>query len=55
MLVNRPNHVIANQRLFQAHNNVPLFLKGKRDKFFVTVVIAGLSVGVIGSTIGVIK
>ncbi|KAI8882128.1 hypothetical protein K501DRAFT_251956 [Backusella circina FSU 941] len=51
----RPNHVIANQRHFQAHNNVPLFLKGKRDKFFLTVVLAGLSVGVIGSTIGVVK
>ncbi|KAI9480379.1 MAG: hypothetical protein EXX96DRAFT_562381 [Benjaminiella poitrasii] len=52
MLVNRPNNVIANQRYFQAPTQTPLWIKGKRDKFIVSIVFAGLSVGVVGSLIG---
>lgn len=52
MLVNRPNHVIANQKYFQAPTGVPLWYKGRRDKLFVTVVFAGLGVGVVGALWG---
>ncbi|KAI7904915.1 uncharacterized protein BX663DRAFT_501023 [Cokeromyces recurvatus] len=52
MLVNRPNNVIANQRYFQAPSQTPLWIKGKRDKLFVTIIFAGLGVGVVGAIIG---
>jgi hypothetical protein len=52
MLLNRPNNVIANQRHFQAPSQTPLWIKGKRDKFIVTIVFAGLSVGVVGALAG---
>ncbi|KAI8987047.1 hypothetical protein BDB01DRAFT_784387 [Pilobolus umbonatus] len=52
MLVNRPNNVLANQRWFQAPSQTPLWIKGKRDKLIVSVVFAGLSVGVLGVVVG---
>jgi hypothetical protein len=52
MLLNRPNNVIANQRYFQAPSQTPLWIKGRRDKFIVTIVFAGLSVGLLGSLYG---
>ncbi|KAG2209430.1 uncharacterized protein EV154DRAFT_569127 [Mucor mucedo] len=55
MLINRPNNVLANQRYFQAPSQAPLWIKGKRDKLIVTIVFAGLGVGVIGSLTGAVK
>lgn len=54
-MLNRPNNVIANQRYFQAPSRTPLWIKGKRDKFIVSIVFAGLAVGVVGSVHGAIK
>ncbi|GAA5809875.1 hypothetical protein MFLAVUS_003290 [Mucor flavus] len=55
MLINRPNNVIANQRYFQAPSQTPLWIKGKRDKLIVSIVFAGLGVGVLGSLTGCIQ
>ncbi|ORE14607.1 hypothetical protein BCV71DRAFT_186962 [Rhizopus microsporus] len=54
-MINRPNHVIQNQRHFQASTPVPLWLKGKRDKLFVSIVFVGLTVGVLGAFEGTIR
>ncbi|KAI9027513.1 hypothetical protein CLU79DRAFT_832891 [Phycomyces nitens] len=55
MLINRPNHVLANQRLFQAPSQTPLWLKGPRDKFIVSIVFAGLGIGLSGVFYGSFK
>lgn len=55
MLVNRTNNVLSNQRYFQAPSQAPLWIKGKRDRLIVTVVFAGLGVGLVGSLTGVVK
>lgn len=55
MLLNRPNKVLSNQRYFQAPSQTPLWIKGKRDKLIVTIVFAGLGVGVLGSLTGAVK
>ncbi|RCH97264.1 hypothetical protein CU098_010375 [Rhizopus stolonifer] len=52
MLVNRPNNVLANQRYFQAPSQLPLWIRGKRDKLIVSVVFAGFGVGLLGVTVG---
>ncbi|CAO3653553.1 unnamed protein product [Mucor hiemalis] len=54
MLINRPNNVRANQIYFQAPSQTPLWIKGKRDKFIVSLVFAGLSVGVAGVLVGTV-
>lgn len=51
-MLNRPNNVLANQRYFQAPSKTPLWIKGKRDKLIVSIVFAGLSVGVLGVAVG---
>ncbi|KAF1797102.1 hypothetical protein V8B55DRAFT_1485660 [Mucor lusitanicus] len=51
-MINRPNNVLAHQRYFQAPSKTPLWIRGPRDKFIVTIVFAGLGVGVVGSLIG---
>ncbi|KAI8079319.1 hypothetical protein BDF21DRAFT_383493 [Thamnidium elegans] len=55
MFINRPNNVIANQRYFQAPSQTPLWIKGKRDKLIVSIVFAGLGVGVLGSLTGAVQ
>lgn len=55
MLINRPNNVLANQRHFQTPNQTPLWLKGKKDKLIVSIVFAGLTVGVLGVVDGAIR
>lgn len=55
MLINRPNNVRANQIYFQAPSQTPLWIKGKRDKFIVSLVFAGLSVGVAGVLAGTVE
>ncbi|OBZ88603.1 hypothetical protein A0J61_03355 [Choanephora cucurbitarum] len=52
MLVNRPNNVLANQRYFQAPSQLPLWIRGKRDKLIVSVVFTGLGIGLLGVTVG---
>ncbi|GAB5591584.1 hypothetical protein Unana1_06484 [Umbelopsis nana] len=54
-LVNRPNHVIANQRFFQAPSNTLLFLRGPRDKLFAYSTFLVLGTGLAGSLWGAIK
>jgi hypothetical protein len=54
-MINRPNNVVANQRYFQTPSQTPLWIKGKRDKFIVSIVFAGLAVGVVGSLHGAVK
>ncbi|CAO3677306.1 unnamed protein product [Umbelopsis ramanniana] len=54
-LVNRPNHVIASQRFFQAPSNTLLYLRGPRDKLFVYTTFLVLGTGVVGSLYGAIK
>ncbi|KAL0093568.1 hypothetical protein F4703DRAFT_1830171 [Phycomyces blakesleeanus] len=55
MFINRPNHVLANQRHFQAPSHTPLWLKGPRDKFIVSIVFAGLGIGLSGALYGSFK
>lgn len=55
MLVNRPNNVLANQRYFQAPSQTPLWIRGKRDKFIVSIVFAGLGLGVAGALTGCVQ
>ncbi|KAI8888382.1 hypothetical protein K501DRAFT_210420 [Backusella circina FSU 941] len=54
-LVTRPNHVIANQRFFQAPSNTLLYLRGPRDKIFVYTTFLVLGTGVLGSLYGAIN
>ncbi|KAI8975216.1 hypothetical protein BDF20DRAFT_914179 [Mycotypha africana] len=55
MVLYKRNNVLANQRYFQAPSQTPLWIKGKRDKFIVTLVFGILTVGVVGSTVGLGK
>ncbi|KAI8393399.1 uncharacterized protein BYT42DRAFT_550918 [Radiomyces spectabilis] len=51
-LVNRPNHVLANQRYFQAPSNQLLFMRGPRDKLFVYGTFLVLGTGLVGALWG---
>lgn len=54
-MINRPNRVIQNQRHYQAPSQVPLWLKGPRDRFVSTVVFGVIGVGVVGALWGTVK
>ncbi|KAI9323734.1 hypothetical protein BX666DRAFT_1889891 [Dichotomocladium elegans] len=54
-MLNRPNHVIQNQRHFQAPSAVPLWLKGRRDRLYAFVVFGAIGVGLTGSLWGTVK
>lgn len=55
MFINRPNHVIQNQRYFQAPSKTPLWLKGPRDKVYAVVAFTAIGVGVLGVANGVYR
>ncbi|KAI8381561.1 uncharacterized protein BYT42DRAFT_566959 [Radiomyces spectabilis] len=54
-MINRPNNVIYHQRVFQGQPHTPLWLKGPRDRFFATIVFAGIGVGLTGAFYGAFK
>ncbi|KAI8986939.1 hypothetical protein BDB01DRAFT_849106 [Pilobolus umbonatus] len=54
-LLDRPNHVIEHQRYYQQRANVPLFLRGPRDKLFVFGTLAVLGTGLCGALYGVTR
>ncbi|KAI7868561.1 hypothetical protein BDF14DRAFT_1880817 [Spinellus fusiger] len=54
-MLNRPNTVLEKQRHFQAPSQTPLWLKGPRDKFIVSIVFAAIGVGLAGVFVGTVK
>ncbi|KAF9180284.1 hypothetical protein BGZ51_006308 [Haplosporangium sp. Z 767] len=54
-LINRPNPVPHLQRLYQAPNHTPIYLRKGGDKFVMTAFAGLMAVGVIGSLYGATK
>ncbi|KAF9963662.1 hypothetical protein BGZ65_001488 [Modicella reniformis] len=54
-LINRPNPVPHLQRLYQAPNHVPIYLRKGGDKFILTALIGMTTIGLLGSLYGATK
>ncbi|ORX92843.1 hypothetical protein K493DRAFT_316344 [Basidiobolus meristosporus CBS 931.73] len=53
--VNRPNHMLERQKLFQSQVSKPVWLKGPRDKVLVTSFFVFLGAGLVGSLYGTVQ
>ncbi|KAI8062253.1 hypothetical protein BC940DRAFT_309175 [Gongronella butleri] len=54
-MLNRVNRVLINQKHFQTADKTPLYLKGPRDRAYVVVAVAMVTVGVVGVTEGLFR